>query len=509
MSDNFIYDDVPYPSFTFPQTHPDRLATIAKLHGMTPANVETCRVLELGCGDGSNLNWISHTIPNGKFVGVDLSAKHISDAKLNAKELNLKNVEFHALDVLTLSAETFGKFDFIIAHGLFSWVPDFVREKILQIYRELLEPNGIGYLSYNAYPGCHLRDFTRNIMRFHAKDIAEPMQQVEESLKFLEFLSDTGEIGDKPSINQEIIKQEYLNLSKRTRENVFHDDLSEINQPFYFADFIAKAQENSLQFLSEAEFFSTQTQHFPQKVQEMFERFGDDIIKTEQYIDFFKSRRFRQTLLCHQEINIKRKLEPQIVRDFLIASSVECESKKPKLSGKEVETFHGLKNTTFQMNHPLTKAALFYLSKMLSKAVSFNELIEKSVELLKDEKDADSAENIEITCEMLLKLFAANFVKLHIFQPEMVVQINQKPLVSKFSRWQAKRGDSISNIRGVSFTLENDFVRALLLLLDGTNDKKAIINALNKNPQTKNNKNLPLLMEKHLSQIAINSLLVA
>jgi SAM-dependent methyltransferase len=221
MDDNFIYNDVPYPSFTFSQTHPDRLATIAKLHGITSADIENCRVLELGCGDGSNLNWIAHTLPNSKFVGIDLSTKHISDAKANAAEIGITNAEFHAADVMTLSVDTFGKFDYIIAHGLFSWVPGFVRDKILQIYREMLNENGIGYTSYNAFPGCHLRDLTRNMMRFHVKDIAEPLEQVAESLKFIEFLGENVESGSVYQQISRFISPILLPKPKKTICNLF------------------------------------------------------------------------------------------------------------------------------------------------------------------------------------------------------------------------------------------------------------------------------------------------
>jgi tRNA G46 methylase TrmB len=65
------YDEVLYPSYTHNQTHPDRLATIATLFGLTPAPVERCRVLELGCGNGSNLVPMAYGLPGSEFVGID------------------------------------------------------------------------------------------------------------------------------------------------------------------------------------------------------------------------------------------------------------------------------------------------------------------------------------------------------------------------------------------------------------------------------------------------------
>ena len=470
------------------------------------ADVENCRVLELGCGDGSNLNWIAHTLPNSKFVGIDLSTKHISDAKSNADEIGINNIEFHAADVMTLSVDSFGKFDYIIAHGLFSWVPDFVRDKVLQIYREMLSENGIGYISYNAFPGCHLRDLTRNMMRFHVKDIVEPMEQVAESLKFLEFLGENVESG---SVYQNIIRQEFSKMADRTRENIFHDDLSEVNQPFYFADFIAEADKINLQFLSEAEYYSSQITQFPPKVQEMFASFGDDFVKTEQYLDFIKSRRFRQTLLCHKNINVKRQISPDILREFSVASQVKSVASKPNLKPQIIEKFVTSKNTAFQLDHALTKAALVYLSKIWSKSIKFDDLIAEATKLLKKENCEVSDDNIETTITILFQLFGAGFIKLHIFEPNFITKISDKPHVGNFARWQAKRGDMVTTLTGLSLSLEDDLVRKLLLMLDGKRNKKSILAELKKDKKLNHINNLPQLYDNNLSQMAKNGLLVA
>ena len=165
MSETFSYDKIPYPSKFFVQTHPDRLATQATLFGMSPADVATCRVLELGCGNGSNLIAQAYLLPEAKFIGVDLAKTHIEDAAAAARGFGFTNIEFRQMDVMDMSEADFGKFDYITAHGLFSWVPDLVREKVLELYRELLNENGVGYISYSAYPGAHQREMVQRAMR--------------------------------------------------------------------------------------------------------------------------------------------------------------------------------------------------------------------------------------------------------------------------------------------------------------------------------------------------------
>ena len=173
-----LYDEVLYPAAVFPQTHPNRLATIAFLRGMQPAPIDRCRVLELGCGIGSNLIGMAFQLPASDFIGLDLAKRPIASGQALVKELGLQNIKFHSMDVSEASSEQFGRFDFIIAHGLYSWVPQPVRERILAICREMLNPQGVAYISYNAYPGNHLRDFVRGMMRFHTARIEGSVEKV-------------------------------------------------------------------------------------------------------------------------------------------------------------------------------------------------------------------------------------------------------------------------------------------------------------------------------------------
>src|SRR5262252_399369 len=163
------YDEVPYPGYTHKQTHPDRLAVIATLMGMRPAPVEHCRVLELGCGDGGNLVPMAMSLRQSEFVGFDRAAGAVQSANEVVTSLGLKNIVIKQLDVLDLPADL-GDFDYIIAHGFYSWAPDAVKEKILAVCKKQLNPQGVAFISYNAYPGGHLTDMVRNMLLFHLRN---------------------------------------------------------------------------------------------------------------------------------------------------------------------------------------------------------------------------------------------------------------------------------------------------------------------------------------------------
>src|SRR5829696_3611 len=127
------YDALPYPGNAFPQSHPGRMAAQATLRGLQPPRVETARVLELGCGDGGNLVPMAFALPNATFVGLDLNEQAIARGKETASELGVTNIEFQAADLMTLDAAALGTFDYVIAHGVYSWVPPEARDKLLSI----------------------------------------------------------------------------------------------------------------------------------------------------------------------------------------------------------------------------------------------------------------------------------------------------------------------------------------------------------------------------------------
>src|SRR5262245_16820704 len=174
MSDALLtsYEEVPYESKPIPGSHPDSLATMAILCGMQPPPIDRCRVLELGCAAGGNLLPMAQTVPDGRFVGIDLSPRQVADGQALIDALGLTNLELRALSILDVG-EDFGTFDYIICHGVFSWVPREVQDKILAICRRHLAPNGVAYVSYNTYPGWHLRGMVRDMLTYHARQFED------------------------------------------------------------------------------------------------------------------------------------------------------------------------------------------------------------------------------------------------------------------------------------------------------------------------------------------------
>src|SRR5437868_15404402 len=146
------YDEVPYPSLPYPYPHPDHPAVVATLLGLSPARPDRCRVLELGCAGGGNLIPMAYTYPESTFLGIDLSVEQIRQGEELREALGLANIELRAMSILDVD-DRFGTFDYIICHGVYSWVPEAVQDKILEVCARHLAPEGIGFVSYNTFPG--------------------------------------------------------------------------------------------------------------------------------------------------------------------------------------------------------------------------------------------------------------------------------------------------------------------------------------------------------------------
>src|SRR5262249_43817357 len=155
--------ELPYPSNPYPYTHPDHLATVAALLGMKPAAADHCRVLELGCASGGNLIPMAYGLPDSSFFGLDLSGEPVRQGEELVEALGLKNIQLRRMSILDVD-DRLGQFDFIICHGVYSWVPAEVQDKILDICARQLAPQGVGFISYNTYPGWHMRGMIRAVM---------------------------------------------------------------------------------------------------------------------------------------------------------------------------------------------------------------------------------------------------------------------------------------------------------------------------------------------------------
>ncbi len=289
------YDAVAYAAQANAQSHPTHLATVATLLGLSPPPVATARVLEVGCSDGANLLPMAAGLPNARFVGCDISGQAIALAKRGAQELGLANVTFLQRDLASLADDP-EPFDYVIAHGVYSWVPAPVRDALLALARRRLARNGVLFVSLNVYPGCFVRQATWGMLHHHVDGIADPKARLDQARAFAALLAEGGVAQTE---TDGLLRQELQKLANQTDSALFHDDLAVPNEPVWFHEFAAHLARHDLAFAGEAKLSMMTAAGLTPRMQQFVA--GMDRLQREQYLDFARLRRFRQALACHAD----------------------------------------------------------------------------------------------------------------------------------------------------------------------------------------------------------------
>lgn len=471
------YDETPYQSYPYAQSSPEKLATLGTLFGMNPPKIETARVLELGCAEGGNI--IPHAVhyPKGEYIGVDLSKVQIDAGKKHIKELGLKNIELKHCSITDID-DSFGKFDYIICHGVLSWVPDFVQDKIIEISNKNLNKNGIAYISYNTLPGWNMVRTIRDMMMYHAKSFAES-EKVVQSRALLEFIKESLEGSDTPYAK--VLKQEAALLAKQGDHYIRHDHLEENNKQFYFSDFMKKANEQGLQYLSDCSLASMYLGNMKQQVVEKLQEIND-IVRTEQYMDFITNRRFRSTLLCHNDIRLNRALNNDRIKNFAISLDISAEKsiKDAVIENNELMKFYfkGDKEQFISTTSPALKAAFYVLIENKGYPLAFKDLINKADKLLKgNNKELIEAELLKNCMNLVIK----GYMDIHLQNRDKEKIKFDKPNVSKLVQHQVEKTTNnwVTNPSHLPISI-NLFDKFAIKYMNGKNTKEQILDELMK-----------------------------
>lgn len=468
------YDRVPYASGSQHHTHPDHLAALAMLHGLEPAPPASCRVLELGCADGGNIIAMAVELPSSRFTGIDLSPRQIDDGMSETGELGLSNIELRTMSILDVDA-SFGTFDYIICHGVFSWVTREVQEKILAVCRENLAPNGIAYVSYNTYPGWHMRRMMREMLLYHTRGIDEPAQQTARAFELVEFLADSA--GDSKDPHSQFLRgaREHFAEYRDRPSYLLHEYFEETNAPLYFHELVSRAAAHRLQYVCEAEAHEAEIDNLAPAVANRLHALAADPIEAEQYLDFVVDRTFRRTLLCHEGIALDRTMRPATMQRLFAATGATPLGEQPDLRDGVSESFRTERGKTFSSSHSVTKAALAALASIAPRAASFDELLADVRRRLGASGDEEN-----VLADLLHALFWNGVVTLHATPPACTNVVSSHPRASAFARRQAAKGLLVTNQHHRVLEVDDPFARFLLLQLDGTHDRGTLLRLLDR-----------------------------
>lgn len=467
------YDALPYDSNPLYPTHPGCIATTARLLGLRTPPIDGCRVLELGCGTGGNLVPMALGLPGSQFVGIDLSGRQIEIGLETVRELGLQNIRLLPLSILDFD-ERHGEFDYIICHGVFSWTPRIVQEKILSICRERLAPFGAAYVSYNTFPGWNLRRCAREAMAFHVREVADPKTRVRAARAFLEFLAEKAP--ERNEVYSHVLKDIAIDLRKEDDTYIFHEYLEETNEPVYFRDFVARATAHGLQYLGEA-FTPLGSEAFDDATKQVLQQSSRGQIEYEQYADILTGRTFRRSVLCHQGIALDRLVGPSngMAEMHLVGVARPANDSLDVAADEEAE-FVGPRGESVTTNHPGVKAALKFLHDRWPEPVPFAGVCAAVRERLGPAMDADPAAWGRLAYA-LAQVHSQRMLEVHVRPFDYCREPGERPVASPLARLQVRDRTRVATLRHALVDLD-PLESAVLPLLDGTRDREAILTGL-------------------------------
>ena len=467
------YDDFPYLSVAMVETHPERLATVASIFGVDAPDPATARVLEIGCAGGGNLIPLASILPGATFVGVDYSPRQIEQAEAAARAAGVQNATFHARSVTDLTPE-FGEFDYIVTHGVYSWVPDDVKAAILRVSRENLAPNGLAYLSFNTFPGWHVPGMIREMMMYHVRDVRERPAKVKAARAFLDFLGNN--IPDREGHYAKILREESEALKPHADSYVAHEHLEELNHPIYFHEFHKRAAEHGLKVLGDSRVWAMAAAAQP-AVSTLLDRVARDPVSREQYYDFLCNRRFRRTILCHADVKVADHPQVERVKTLRASGSVWPTTHPADFASRASVDFRGADGVIrLATVEPLFKAALMILVEEFPRSLPFDEIWARTRQKLA-RSGVEPGANPDPLAARLLQAFAANALEFHTFEPTIPEQPSDTPEALPMARITAESGPQVPNYRHRQTTI-SDFDRLVLRQLDGQRAHAEIVERL-------------------------------
>jgi SAM-dependent methyltransferase len=468
-SSGFAYDLLDYPSGTFPQAHPGHIHAVGRMFGAEPAPVETCRVLEFGCGDGTHLIGCAYTHPGSTFVGMDLSAVAIERGRRAIAALGLANVTLHHADLTTWEPPP-EPFDYVIAHGLYSWVPAPVREHLMSLFARVLAPNGLGYISYNTYPGCHVRKMVWEMLKAPTAGASTPDEKVEKALSMARFLKEGCSVVRANAMVLVPELDDFL-LERKSKASLFHDDLSDVNDPMYLSEFLAHAGRHSLRFVAEAEASTMETDGYPEAVAKVLNELAEaDVAAKEQRIDFLRLRRFRQTILSHADASAPARPDPNRLRALFISGQTAPENPDPDF-GVGVAVRFKTKEAGVWIDWPIAKAALLLLGEQWPDRLPFEELLGLAAAKLGRDATADEGEEL---ARFLTRIWMRGLIQVHGHRPAFARTASRKPRASRLVRHQAREGIFLTSLLHLPIEIAEPASAVLIGLLDGTRDREQL-----------------------------------
>jgi len=464
------YDEMPYLSLPFPMSSPDHIEAVAWLTGTGAPDPSRCRVLELGCASGGNLLPHALQYPDSTYVGIDLSDTQIRSGQAQIRRLGLQNIELSARNLAELTPD-FGQFDYIICHGVYSWVPVQIQQHILRICSENLTENGIAFISYNTYPGWKFKEVLRAAMQFRTRHSDQSRARLSDSRRMFDVLHRGSQPG---TLVHQLLDEHAAAIHSMRDDYLAHEYLEADNRPCYFHEFVEALAPHRLRYLADSAMGIMHPHSLnAELLQQMRQDTGGDRIEIEQYLDFIHNRPFRRSL-------ITRETRP-VAKDF-IADRSRIEqvlftgqytlAPDDTLSATDSAQDFLIEGVSISVRAAISKAAMWVMGQHYPAMYTPGELLAAARQLVQREQPNDAEEINGLLRSLLVQ--GAIITRLRSSVRHAGMQADRPvatPAALAFARSphaaESPTGHQITNIWHGSVSLDEE-ERMLLAQLDGS-----------------------------------------
>jgi methyltransferase-like protein len=469
------YDQVPYESFAIPETHPDALGCLANVLGLDAAPAEGCRVLELGAASGGNLIPMAWHLPGSEFTGIELSAEQSRRGQATTAALGLENCRLIHADIADLDPDPdqgLGQFDYILVHGVYSWVPESVREHILALCGGLLSGRGIAYVSWNVLPGWRPRAMVRDMLLHHCAGEARPGTRLAMARDLLARVAAGLEGDERP---EGLLVRREIDYLRGARDSyLYHEYLEETNAPELFSQFMARAHRHGLAYLADTRLHSL----FPSSLGAAAEAVLEPLPtqeETEQMMDFLSMRPFRRSLLVREGRGVVEEIDLGRLASLSLYADLEPADAGPE---RDAGVFTNGAGTSFRVSDPLTRGMLDHLAGIYPNAVPFADLVHLAHERLARTGAEVRTDDAEQALAELFNLYCSGGIGLTARKDSWTRLPGDRPRATPLARVQAAAGEGhVATGRHRVLSLDALAAR-LLMLLDGARDRDELTESL-------------------------------
>lgn len=460
------YDELPYDSLPLPETQPDFLAAVAHLHGFDAADPSRARILELGGAQGGNLIPLASRWPTCECVGVELSRVQAQAGADFVARLGLRNVRILHGDLAALPAEL-GQFDYIIAHGVYSWVPPSVQQALLAVCRRHLSPNGLAYISFNVAAGWQALQPLRAALVGRTSAGLPAPERYRQALGTLEALESEW---DDPGLLKEIAY-----LRKAAPSYLFHEYLADYNAPMRFAEFASHLDAHGLRYVGEAgprRAVVELEDAWGLMPEGMAGRWHD----AEAALDNALAVRFRRALVARDDAPCAQPPQAAALSGLRFHADLRSDE-EIDLGAGTAQAFVNPAGNTFLIAQPVMKAGAMVLSSAYPAAIGYAALLDAAREVLAGYEAGVPADE-SVFREALFQLVAIHGVMPTIWAGPFAVEPGERPCATALARQQASTpGWVVSGARHVAIDLDPTG-RWLLGLLDGSRTLDELVAAI-------------------------------